>query len=236
MAGWAHGITPATTSKSIHVKLRSSLTNLEVTGVTSGSITASYIRTGGVRVAITVSALGAVDAAYSSGGWIQIDATNQPGLYRLDVPDAAFAAGADLVTVTVKAPNCFTDDVTIPLSGIFADLTTILGRLPTTLVSGRIDASVGAMANDVLTAAALSSGAVDKISADLLDELIAELGAGAPPVSPKVRELLALLYMAVRNKVVESTTLKQIHNDAGTVIATASVSDDNTTATKDEFA
>jgi len=50
------------------------------------------------------------------------------------------------------------------LDGIQADTEDIQSRLPAALVSGRIDASVGAMAANVLTASALATDAVTEIS------------------------------------------------------------------------
>lgn len=49
--------------------------------------------------------------------------------------------------------------------GTSANQTTILGRLPTTLVSGRIDASVGAMAANVITAASSAADFVTEVTA-----------------------------------------------------------------------
>lgn len=50
----------------------------------------AYYRKGatGTATAITL-ATQTVGGAYSSGGFVEIDATNMPGLYRLDVPNAA---------------------------------------------------------------------------------------------------------------------------------------------------
>jgi len=90
------------TSVSVIIELRATTTNAPITGIAHTDLTsASYLRQGGLRVAITLSALAAVDSAYSSGGWKELDATNLPGLYRLDVPDAALIAGADWVLVGV---------------------------------------------------------------------------------------------------------------------------------------
>lgn len=91
------GIKPGSASVSIPVLLTKSADGTELTGVAYSSVTASYWRQGGTRTAITPSALGSVNAAWSSGGWAEVDATNMPGLYRLDVPDAALATGADWV-------------------------------------------------------------------------------------------------------------------------------------------
>ena len=51
--------------------------------------------------------------------------------------------------------------------------TDVEAKLPAALVSGRIDASVGAMASGVLTSTALATNAVDEIVDGLLDEAIA---------------------------------------------------------------
>jgi hypothetical protein len=48
-----------------------------------------------------------------------------------------------------------------------SDGTSVLNRLPSALVSGRMDCSVGAMATDVLTSGALSAGAVTEIQSGL---------------------------------------------------------------------
>ena len=53
------------------------------------------------------------------------------------------------------------------LDGIQADTEDIQSRLPAALVSGRIDASVGAMAADVVTSSALAASAVSEIQSGL---------------------------------------------------------------------
>jgi hypothetical protein len=56
------------------------------------------------------------------------------------------------------------------LDGIQADTEDIQSRLPAALVSGRIDASVGAMAANVVTASALATDAVGEIADGVWDE------------------------------------------------------------------
>lgn len=67
----------------------------------TASLVANYVRNGAARTAITLATQTA-SGAWSSGGFVEVDATNAPGLYRLDVPDAAFATGVDSVVVTLK--------------------------------------------------------------------------------------------------------------------------------------
>ena len=62
---------------------------------TGGS--ASYARQGAARVDLTLITLASASAAHSDGGFILVDDTNMPGVYRCDYPDAAFATGVDQI-------------------------------------------------------------------------------------------------------------------------------------------
>jgi hypothetical protein len=65
---------------------------------TGGS--ASYMRQGAVRVDFTLVTQ-TVAGAHTPGGFVEVDATNMPGVYRCDFPDAAFASGADFVVLQI---------------------------------------------------------------------------------------------------------------------------------------
>lgn len=105
----ANSVKAGSTSVSVVISLATTDTSAPVTGIAHTDLTsASYLRQGGVRTAISLSALAAVNSAFSAGGWKELDATNLPGLYRLDVPDAAFATGADWVIVDVADGSTFT--------------------------------------------------------------------------------------------------------------------------------
>ncbi len=68
---------------------------------TTTGLNLSYTRDRSARVAITPVAQ-TVTGAWVSGGFCEVDAVNQPGLYRLDVPNAAFTSGTTGVVVTGK--------------------------------------------------------------------------------------------------------------------------------------
>ncbi len=72
----------------------SSTTGAGKTGLlyNTASLTAYYVLPAAAAVAITL-ATQTVTGAYSSGGFVEIDATNMPGWYRFDVPNAAIASG-----------------------------------------------------------------------------------------------------------------------------------------------
>jgi hypothetical protein len=94
------------TSKSIDVFIRdtSVTTGAGLTGLVfnTSSLTAYYHRQGSAAAAITLATLASATAAWSSGGFIAVDGTNMPGLYRFDLPDAVLATGVDEVIVMLK--------------------------------------------------------------------------------------------------------------------------------------
>lgn len=92
-----------------YVVLVDSTTGLPKTGLVYTDITGSYVRAGGSRTAITMATLAAANSAYSSGGFKEVDATNQPGLYRIDWPDAMFATGVDKVVGSLKGTGVKTE-------------------------------------------------------------------------------------------------------------------------------
>ena len=183
------------------------------TGLTIANIDATYTRAQAAAVKNDLTALAAVTTAHTDNRGIEVDATNAPGLYRIDWPDAAFATGVPLVILTVTCTGCAPAHLIVelvdynPADGVRLGLTalpnaaadaagglpisdaggldldaqlvtkindiltdtgtTLDGRIPAALVSGRMDASVGAMAANTLIASALATDAVTEIQAGL---------------------------------------------------------------------
>ncbi len=67
----------------------------------TASLTAYYVRPLGSATAITL-ATQTVTGAHSDGGFVEVDATNMPGVYRLDLPDAVCATGVPSAVVMLK--------------------------------------------------------------------------------------------------------------------------------------
>ena len=74
----------------------------------TANLVASYVRPLGSRTAITLATLAAVTSAHTDGGFIEIDATNMPGVYRLDLPDAVCATGVPSAVVMLKGASNMT--------------------------------------------------------------------------------------------------------------------------------
>lgn len=94
---YSYTFTPNETSKSINVYLG-------VSGLssTTPSLAAFYTRQNGTGTTITLTNQ-TPTGSWVSGGFCAIDTVNQPGLYRLDVPNAAFVSGASSVTVGLRS-------------------------------------------------------------------------------------------------------------------------------------
>ncbi len=92
-------IAPGSTSQSIELYLGAT----GLTASTSG-LSARYNRTRTASVSIPLVAR-TIAQAWTAGGFAEVDATNMPGIYRLDIPDAALASGADDVTIVVRGAS-----------------------------------------------------------------------------------------------------------------------------------
>lgn len=95
-------------------------------------------------------------------------------------------------------------------------------------VNGNVTGSIGSLAAQAKTDVNVEM--VDVLTVDTIAEL-----ASVPAATTTFAKMLNFLYMCLRNKNTTSTTQNKIHNDAGTVIATAPVSSTLSLYTKDEF-
>lgn len=173
----------------------------------SGAITAAAI--GADAITAAKIADGAIDAATFAAGAINAAAIGADAITDAKVAsDVTIAsvtgsvgsvvgmAASDVAAIKAKTDNlpsdpadqslviAATDAVMTRLgtpagASVSADVGTVIGRLPTALVGGRIDASVGAMAAGVVTATAIAADAItaSKIADGAIDA--ATFAAGA---------------------------------------------------------
>lgn len=107
------------------------------------------------------------------------------------------------------------------------------GITSASFAAGAINAA--AIATDAVDADALATDGITEIAAGVLGATLAELAA-VPGASPTLAQAVEFLFMALRNKLTTTTTQTKISNDAGAAIATATVTDDGTTFTRNEYA
>ena len=105
------------TSQIVTVSIRNSTTGQGLTGLVfnTAGLTAYYTREAtGTPVAITLATMTA--GTWASGGFVEVDATNQKGIYQLGVPDALAAASELYADISLTgAANMFDTNVKIEL-------------------------------------------------------------------------------------------------------------------------
>lgn len=98
------------------------------------------------------------------------------------------------------------------------------------LVETNLDAAVST--RSTVTTAQVNAEVVDALATDTYTELAAVPAANAP-----LSQKLNWLFLLARNKITQTATTQTIYADDGsTSVATSTVSDDSTTATRGEFA
>ncbi len=113
----------------------------------TAGLLASYAGTKLARVAITLADLAAITTAYTSGGFKEVDGTNMPGWYRLDVPNAALALSATEVVITLVKDAVVNSALVIPIP------TVTLGTIDTKVetIDNFLDTEIAAILVDTGT-------------------------------------------------------------------------------------
>lgn len=91
------------------------------TGLVFGDIDdASYVFERSLVFSITPITLAAINSAHSDGGFIEVDATKQPGVYRFDIPDAAVTGNnrSIIKLVFAAAKNAIAEPLVVDLTPI----------------------------------------------------------------------------------------------------------------------
>jgi hypothetical protein len=162
-------VTAGAVDVTTYFHLRLAADGTDATGLTITNIDMQYTRSGATPAAkVDATALGAANSAHSDNTAFEIDGTDQPGVYRVDWPDAAFASGVDEVILTVKVATAFTESLRVRL------MSATRGLSGTALPAAAADAAGGLIISD---AGGLDADAqlVTKVNDILVDT--AEIGA-----------------------------------------------------------
>ena len=130
------------TNVTTYFALRLAADGTAATGLTITGFDLQYVRSGVAPVAkVDATALAATDSAYAANKAIEIDATDQPGLYRVDWPDAAFVAGVREVILSVKVATAFTEHLRVEIDGEvnvveWAGTDVVAGAIPAVAADG----------------------------------------------------------------------------------------------------
>ncbi len=163
----------------------------DATALTITDFDLQYVRSGSTPVAkVDATALGATNSAHSDNTAIEVDATDQPGLYRVDWPDAAFAAGVREVVLTVKCTGTRASHLRVELEttqtgdsyAIVSSGTHGNAALKTLIdtVDDFIDSEVGAIKTKTDSLTFTVAGQVDANIQRINDVAIVGDGSGTP--------------------------------------------------------
>lgn len=128
-------------------------------------------------VSVATVEASAISSASFAAGAIDATAIAANAIGASELAADAVAEIADAVWDEATSGHAGAGSTGLVLTNIEADTTDIQSRIPAALVSGRIDASVGAMAAGVVTAAAVATDAIDSdaIAASAVTEIQAGL-------------------------------------------------------------
>lgn len=198
----------------------------------TASLTAYYVRNGGSATSITLATLAAANSAHSDGGFKEVDSTNMPGVYRLDLPDAAVASGADSVVITLRgATGMVQVSAEIQLTGFDHQVATPavnvtqFGGSNGTFSSGRPEVNTSHWGGTAVASAVVSANAIqisgDSVAADNAESFFDGTGyAGTNNVIPTV------------TTVTTATNVTTVNGLAAGVITAASIAADAITDAK----
>ena len=148
--------------------------------------------------------------------------------FDLDLAEQTVALSAQgKLDVNAEADGALTDydaATGAEVAAVQADTDNIQTRLPAALVSGRMDASVGAMAAGVITAAAIAADALTsaKIDASFGQEIADEIlkrGLSNVEPSPGLRTVYGALASLVNRVKINGTNLEIYQTDDLTLVA-----------------
>lgn len=136
----------------------------------------------------------------------EVDATNAPGVYKIVLTGSE--CDCNLGTLAGKSSTANVSIMPVTIS---------FELLPTSLVGGRVDSSVGAMANDVLTAAAIATGAIDAdaLAADAGGEIADAVLDETTDTGYTLRQLMRGVAAALLGKLSGAATTTVTVRDAG---------------------
>ena len=184
-----------------------------VTGKTGLTLTLTLSKDGGAFASISPT------VTERGSGWYSVALTSSHTDTAGDLVLHATGTGADPTDVRdeVSAAPATAAQAT----AIETDTQDLQSRLPAALVSGRIDASVGAMAAGVVTAAAIATNAIDAdaLAADAVTELQAGLATGAALADVQAGvDLVAAGVAALPSAAATATAVGALMKDGHTLL------------------
>jgi hypothetical protein len=188
-----------TTGRSEYFNLLEKTAGTAKTGITIAQLLIGYTRQGQGPITAAASALPNTSAAYSSGGAIEVDSTNLPGLYRADVPNAAYSANASVNGVIVSLTAATT---TLSVAPAFKEVSLVVNTpsdcyslinagVKAVTVTGNVGGSVGSVVGNVGGSVASVVGNVGGLVSGSVGSVVGNVGGSVASVVGNVGGLVS---------------------------------------------
>ena len=209
---------------------------IDASAIASFAITAAKIGTDAITSdKIAANAIGASEIA---DGAIDAGAIAADAITSAKIADFAILA-INLGTDAITADKVATSAVQEIRDSILSDSTPFLGASIAAILADTDDIGVAGAGLTAVPWNAAWDAEVESEVNDALDTAIAELGVAIPTATPTIRTAMMLLYMALRNRLDIDTAgasdYKEIYNDAGSVIAKKTLTDDGSVYSEAEM-
>lgn len=229
-----------------------------VNGNVVGTVASVVGNVGGNIVGnINGNVVGTVASVVGAVGSVTGDVGGLAAAAQTDVEDAVW----DAARASHVVASSFGQGVASVQGNVTGTVASVVGNVGGNVV-GTVASVVGNVAGNVTgTIGGLTTAAQDEVGDAVWDEALAGHATGGsaglkltdivaditqssltpelaavPSATPTLEDALLFIFMALRNKVITDTTDTKLHNDAGTAIATATVTDAAGVFTRDKFA
>src|SRR3990170_900973 len=209
---------------------------IDASAIASFAITAAKIGTDAITSdKIAANAIGASEIA---DGAIDAGAIAADAITSAKIADFAILA-INLGTDAITADKVATSAVQEIRDSILADSIAFNGASIAAILADTVQIGTAGAGLTAIPWNSTWDTEVESEVNDALDTAIAELGVAIPTATPTIRTAMMLLYMALRNRLDIDTTgasdFKEIYNDAGSVIAKKTLTDDGSTYSEAEM-
>jgi len=225
-------------SKLIEVMVRDSTTGAGKTGLAYGSVAFAYVREGAAAAGnVTATCVNMTQGTWTTKGWIEVDATNQKGVYQFGVPNAALAVGAKAVTINFQASGMIDKSVRIlldpPVDAVKIggtaqsagrDLGTVLPAVSPTVAGGlAISQEVNGGVWIQVSLLGINGTEIDTDAAGLMAAAFSKLFNVAAPVLTAASvnqsgDAYAVVNHATYGNSALHTDVADVHTDVGTAL------------------
>ena len=209
---------------------------IDASAIASFAITAAKIGTDAITSdKIAANAIGASEIA---DGAIDAGAIAADAITSAKIADFAILA-INLGTDAITADKVATSAVQEIRDSILADSIAFNGASIAAILADTVQIGTAGAGLTAIPWNSTWDTEVESEVNDALDTAIAELGVAIPTATPTIRTAMMLLYMALRNRLDIDTAgasdYKEIYNDAGSVIAKKTLTDDGSVYSEAEM-